>query len=53
MKTRKIRCKDDKCLFHMIYKNFDAMNYTFSSKNNEKSKIKQKNQLFLKIDCCD
>ena len=53
MKTRIIRCNVDKCLFRMIYKYFDEMKCSISSKNNEKSKINQKNQLFLKIDCCD
>ena len=53
MKTRIIRYKADKCLFNMIYKHFDAMKCQFSSKNNEKFKRNQKNQLFLKIDCCD
>ena len=53
MKAQIILFKIDNCLFSIIYKYFDAMKCSFSSKNNEKSKINQENQLFLKIDCCD
>ena len=51
MKTHKIGYKVDKYLYNMVHKYFNAIKCSFSSKYfDEKYKINQKNQLFLKID---